>query len=453
VSSLAQRCAHFAVGADPARAPAEVRAAARLHILDTFGCGLAASALGTGAYGRAAMAAAAEPGRATVIGAAAPMAADRAALANGTLCHGLDFDDTHAEAIAHVSAVVLPAALAAAQDAGASGAELVSAYLAGSEIVARVGALAAPSYMTRGFHPTSVCGVFGAAAAAARLYGLDEARTAHALGIAGSLASGLFEYLADGADTKPLHAGWAAHAGVSAAWLARAGASGPATVLEGRFGVLRAFFDRDADDLAAFPADGRWETPRISFKPYPACHFVHSSIDAAAALRVAEGVRAEDIESIELAVPAPAVELVLEPRAAKLAPRTPYDAKFSLPYSVATMLARGEVGVASYTAQAIGDRQVLALAARSEHRPRDFASYPGSMPGAVTLRLKDGRVLERVEPHERGGPDRPLPDGEVLAKFRRNAALAVDAGDAQALEAAVLALDEQGDVSFIGGGR
>ncbi|HEX4109192.1 MAG TPA: MmgE/PrpD family protein [Solirubrobacteraceae bacterium] len=433
--TLSGRLARFALALrEP---PAAVARAGTLHALDALGCGLAACALGEGTYARAAGA-----GPATVLGHPDGLAPGAAALANGTLCHALDFDDTHPDAIAHVSAVVVPAALAAGQDAGARGADVLAAIVAGSEAVARIGAVAVPSYMTRGFHPTSVCGIFGAVLAAARVRGLDEVTTVNALGVAGSFACGLFEYLADGASTKPLHAGWAAQSGLAAVDLARAGATGPATVLEGRFGVLPAFFGVDGEGVPALPDDGGvWETARTSYKPYPACHFIHSSLDACVALRAEHDFGAEEIEAIELLVPPPAVPLVLEPTAAKLAPRTPYDAKFSLPYSVAAMLVRGAVGVGDYTAAAIADREVLALAARCTHAVGEFDTFPGALPGAVTLRLRDGRVLSRTEPRERA-----LSEPDVIEKYRANASLALGLDEAHALERAVLGLAEVSDL-------
>jgi 2-methylcitrate dehydratase PrpD len=307
-------------------------------------------------------------------------------------------------------------------------------------VTARVGMLAAPSYMQRGFHPTSVCGIFGAVAAAARVRRLDAATAANAFGIAGSMAGGLFEYLEDGSATKQLHPGWAAHSGLYAVRLAEQGATGPATVLDGRFGVLRAYFGRDAGAVA-LPPEGRWETPEIAFKPYPACHFVHSCVDAAGALARAHGLRADDVAGIDVWAPESGLPLVLEPREAKIVPRTPYDAKFSLQYSVAAMLVHGEVGVATYTPEAIGDERVLAVAARVRHEARDFPTYPEAFPGAVRLTLADGRVLEQEVPHQRGGRGNPMADEEVVAKFRANARLGLGDADAAALEASILALE------------
>jgi 2-methylcitrate dehydratase PrpD len=384
-----------------------------------------------------------------VLGSATGVSPAAAALANGMLCHGLDFDDTHADSICHVGVVVSPAALAVAEATNASGTELLVALVAGSEIVTRVGAAAAPGYMVRGFHPTSVCGVFGATVAAARLRGLTPAEIASALGIAGSMSSGLFAYLGDGSATKPVHAGWAAHGGIVAAGLAAAGAEGPGVVFEDRFGFFAAYYGSDASALETQIADlgARWETDRIAFKPYPACHFVHSSLDAAALLLAETPLASDDLARITVAVPGPGVPLVLEPLEAKRDPRTDYDAKFSLPYSIAALIIHGHVGVESYTEQAIRDPAVLELASRVDYVQREFPTYPQSFPGWVRLETRAGAVFERELAHQRGGPENPMGVDAVVAKFRRNAALALDEESLLALEAAVLSLELQDDLA------
>jgi 2-methylcitrate dehydratase PrpD len=362
------------------------------------------------------------------------------------LCHGLDFDDTHADSICHVGVVLAPAALAVAEARGATGRNLVVALVAGGEITTRIGAAAVPGYMVRGFHPTSVSGVFGATVAAARLLGLPSAELASALGIAGSMSSGLFAYLGDGAATKPLHAGWAAHGGIVAAELAHAGGEGPTGVFEDRFGFFAAYYGLDASTIAIADLGERYETPRIAFKPYPACHFIHSSLDAAAELLRAHPLPAGEIERITVAVPDPGVPLVLEPLAAKRDPRTEYDAKFSLPYSIAALVVHGRVGVETYTEQAIRDPAVLALAARVQHVQRDFPTYPQSFPGWVRIESRAGDVLELELPHQRGGPENPMSEREVVAKFRANAALALGEDDVRELEHALLELEELDDL-------
>jgi 2-methylcitrate dehydratase PrpD len=427
--------------------PADAVSAAKLHLLDTLGAGLAAHARGVATAGRAIAPSIGGTGPSSVIGSPTGYAPAAAALANGMLCHGLDFDDTHADSICHVGVVLAPAALAVAEARGATGRELVVALVAGGEITTRIGAAAVPGYMVRGFHPTSVCGVFGATVAAARLLGLPAGELESALGIAGSMAAGLFAYLGDGAATKPVHAGWAAHGGIIAAELAHAGAEGPSVVFEDRFGFFAAYYGLDASSIAIDDLGDRYETPRIAFKPYPACHFIHSSLDAAVELLRDHPLTADDIERITVAVPDPGVPLVLEPLAAKRDPRTEYDAKFSLPYSIAALIVHGRVGVETYTEQAIRDPAVLALAARVDHVQRDFPTYPQSFPGWVRIETRAGDVLELELPHQRGGPDNPMSEDEVVAKFRANAALALDTDAVGALESAMLTLEAQDDLA------
>ena len=273
--------------------------------------------------------------QATVIGGPG-LPAPNAAFANAMLCHGLDFDDTHSDSIAHVSVVTCPAALAVAEAGGAAGRDALTAIVAANEVVTRVGMAASGRFHARGFHPTAVCGIFGATAAAARLGGLGAERAASALGIAGSLASGLFAYLEDGTATKPIHPGWAAHGGLVAARLAAHGAEGPPSIFEGKFGLYHAFLGagKDEIDLDAQLADlgARWETPRIAFKPYPACHFMHGAVGATAEAG-AGGLRPEDVDEIVVTVPAAGVDLVLEPADKKSlpAPRTRRSSASSTP--------------------------------------------------------------------------------------------------------------------------
>jgi 2-methylcitrate dehydratase PrpD len=348
--------------------------------------------------------------------------------------------------VCHVTVVVGPAALAAGEAAGATGADAVAALIAGGEIVTRLGMAAGGAFHARGFHPTAVCGVFGAAAAAARLGGLDGAATASALGIAGSLASGLLAFLDEGTATKPIHAGWAAHAGVLAARLAAHGAAGPASVLEGRFGLYPAFTGQEADLEAQLGDLGRrWETRRLAVKAYPACHLMHGVLGALAAVARAP-LTPEEVAELVVRVPKAAVPIVLEPADAKTAPRTGYEGKFSLPYAAATLLTRGRLDLASFTPAALQDPGVLALARRVRHEPWDYPTAGHAFPGGVRLRLRDGRVLEAECLYQKGAPENPLDAGEIVAKYRANAALALSPEASAALETAILGLDAASDL-------
>src|SRR5262249_38546133 len=226
--TAAQHVAEFVVETE--HVPTGVIADAELHVLDTLGCGLAALAMDEARFVLDAVSETDSAGPATAIGLADGLPADGAALANGTLFHALDFDDTHPDSVVHVSATTVAAGLAAGEIAGATGRDLIAAIVIGDEISTRVGMAAGGRFHARGFHPTGVCGVFGATATVARLRGLDAATTVNALGIAGSMAGGLLEFLADGAKTKPIHPGWAAHCALNAVRLAVHGATGPATV-------------------------------------------------------------------------------------------------------------------------------------------------------------------------------------------------------------------------------
>ncbi len=366
------------------------------------------------------------------------------------LCHGLDFDDTHSDSIAHVSVVTCPASLAVAEAGGAAGRDALAAIVAANEVVTRIGMAASGRFHARGFHPTAVCGIFGATTAAARLGGLDSGRAASALGIAGSLASGVFAYLEDGTATKPIHPAWAAHGGLVAARLAAHGAEGPPSIFEGKFGLYHAFLGagKDEIDLDAQLADlgSRWETPRIAFKPYPACHFMHGAVGATAEAG-AGGLLPDDVEEIVVTVPAAGVDLVLEPADKKVAPRTTYEAKFSLQYSAAAMVVHGRCGVTTYADDAIRDPRVLELAQRVRYETKDYPTYPAAFPGRRSHH-DAGRA------HARGRPAAPArrarePDdgrrgaGEVPRERRAGARAAKPWRRSRQ---AVLTLEEQDDL-------
>jgi 2-methylcitrate dehydratase PrpD len=457
--TAAQRFAEFTGSLAYDDIPADVVETAKLHLLDTLGCGLAAHGLGVATEGRTAMAELGGEPQSSVIGHDGGLPAANAAFANAMLCHGLDFDDTHSDSIAHVSVVVCPAAVAAGEAEGSSGRDLLAAIVGGNEVVTRIGMAASGAFHARGFHPTAICGVFGATTAASRLAVVPTDATASALGIAGSFAGGLFAYLDDATPTKPMHPAWAAHGGILASRLASLGAEGPPGVLEGRFGVYHAFVGAAEGevDIDAQLADlgSRWETLRIAIKPYPACHFIHGSLGATSSLL--DAVSPDEIEEILVWVPPAGVPLVLEPAATKLAPRSEYEAKFSLQYSTAAMLVHGRVGVRSYTDEAIADPRVLALAAKVRHEAREYDSYPAAFPGGVRIRTTDGRTLEADLSYQRGGPENPMTPDEVRAKFRENAALALGDAAIGALEEAVLSLEEHDDLravfSHLGAGK
>ena len=448
--TAAQRFADFAVSLRVEDVPEAVVEAAKLHLLDTLGCGLAAHALGIATEGRSTMAELGGEPQATVIGLDGRLPAANAAFANAMVCHGLDFDDTHSDSVSHVSTVTCPAALAAGEAAGAGGRDVLAAIVGANEVVTRIGMAASGAFHKRGFHPTAICGIFGATAAAARLGGLDRAAAASALGLAGSMASGIFAYLEDGTATKPLHPAWAAHGGLIAARLAAHGADGPPSVIEGKFGLYHAFLgaEKGEIDIESQLADlgSRWETPRIAYKPYPACHFMHGSLGATAEAVGGRTFSPDEIDDVAVTVPAAGVSLVLEPADKKVAPRTEYEGKFSLQYSTAAMLVRGRLGVADYTEEAIRDPRVLELARKVRYETKDYPTYPKAFPGGVRIRLAGGATLEADFPYQKGGPENPFSAGEVREKFRGNASLALSSASVEALEETILTFEDQDDL-------
>jgi len=422
--------------------PPEVVDSVRLRVLDTLGLALAAS--------RADFAAALltmvarEQGPCTVLGTERTASAPLAILANGALAHGLDFDDTHAPSITHASAVVLPTVLALAEALRLDGRAVIMAAVAGYEAITRIGMAASGAFHDRGWHATAVCGPFAAALAAGRCDGLDAPALTAALGIAGSCASGVMEFLEDGSAVKRLHPGWAGHGGAVAATLAAAGVTGPATIFEGRFGFYATFVGK-APDLAPFDTLGRrWETLEVAFKPYPCCHYNHAYLDGALELRAAHAIDATAIDAIECRVPAAQVPIVCEPAPTKARPRTAYEAQFSLPFSVAAALAEGRVGIDTYSPSRLGDPRLLALAARVRYTIDHESKFPAVFPGHVRVELKDGRVVEaRVD------NARPARRDAIIEKFRANAGRALPPGRVADLEGAVLELDRAASVAAL----
>ncbi len=444
--TLARRLADFAVALRFDDIPSDVVASVRLRTLDIVGLALAASREEFTASILGALDGWRASGDCTVLGTAATAPPPLAALANGALAHGLDFDDTHAPSVTHASAVVLPTVLALGEAAALDGRTVVTAAVAGYEAIARLGMAAPGAFHDRGWHATAVCGAFAAALAAAKCDGLDTARTTAALGLAGSFASGVLEFLEDGSWAKRVHPGWAAHSGIAAAALARGGFTGPATVLDGRFGFYRTFLGIEPDATPFATLGRQWETLRVGFKPYPCCHLNHAYLDCALELRRAHGLEAAQVEAVECLVPQGEVPIVCEPRAAKLRPRTAYEAQFSLPYSVAASLVDGRVGLDTYAPARLGDPRVLELAARVTHAVDPDARYPETFPGWVRVRLRDGRVLEARAPDGRGSVARPLPAEALVDKFRDNAGRALPPPRVAAIERAALMLDGLHDV-------
>lgn len=424
VGTAAERLADFTAGLRLTDIPEPVRAAARDHLLDGLGIALASSAMD---FGPVVLEAAETLGRGEdshALGYDKRLPATSAALVNGALIHGLDFDDTHIGAIYHATAPALAAALAVAEEQHADGASFLTAYIVGLEVGVRIASAGAGRFHDRGFHPTGIAGTFAAAAAAAKLRGLDSARTTSALGICGSQAAGTLELA--GSSLKRLHPGWAAHSGIAASALARAGFAGPPSILEGGRGLYASHLGLSAPeiDLGLDDLGARWMCADIALKPYPCCHFTHAFIDAALALRHELGgtpVRAADVAEIVCPTTPRVMPSVTEPADRKQRPRTLYEAQFSVQYVVARALTAGRVDLATFYDEPLDDPDVLALAAKTTCPPDPDSDFPVHFPGEVVLRLTDGREVRRRIATSSGTPGNPLSGADVTAKFRSNA--------------------------------
>lgn len=427
--------AAFAAGLSYSDLPAGVVNKCKLHLLDLLGVALASSSMSFADQALRAALAGGGGGVASVIGNNQRLPPSWAALVNGTMAHGLDFDDTHQGSVVHVSASVVPAALAAGEAADANGERFLTALALGMESAVRIGLVAAGGFHDRGFHPTGICGTYASALAAGTLGRLDSSQLANALGLCGSMAAGSLEFLTDGSWAKRLHAGWAAHGGLIAAALAGQGFSGPRSVFEGRFGLYRSHLGESGWNLDLLIRDlgERWEMLDIALKPYPCCHYNHAFIDCASSLRDTWGLSPDSIEGIECWIEPRQMPIVCEPQATKRLPQNDYDAKFSLPYSVACMLVRGHVDVDDFTEKAIRDAEVLRLTELIVCHSQPAEDFPRRFPGRLRITLRDGRALEHHETINRGSAERPLSEDEVRAKFRRNASRRLSTGQVEEL--------------------
>ena len=426
MSSYSQDIGRFVSGLKLAHAPQAVREKAKLVFLDTLGVALASSTMEFGAMAMRVAQRLGGPANSRIIGAAAKVAAANAVMANGTLAHGLDYDDTLEEAIVHTGCCTAMTALAVGEEVGASGTEVLEAAIAGTEVMCKVGLIAPGKFHARGFHPTALCSTFGAAAAAGKLYKLDVSQWSDAFGLCGSQSSGIIEYLADGTWSKRLHPGWGAHGGVIATLLAQEGFRGPARVFEGTHGFYRSFGGTHEYPFEKFAELGEvWEIPRLAFKSYPCGSISHPYMDCALKLRQKYAPAPERIAEVICRTAEGPVHRLWEPLGDKQRPQSSYGAKFSLPYSIAVMLIQGRAGLEEFSDEAIRDQRVLDLARKVRYELDPTIDYPRHFSGHVKITLLDGAVLEENQANPRGGLEEPLPLEEIVEKFRANAGLAL----------------------------
>jgi 2-methylcitrate dehydratase PrpD len=417
--ALAEHLARDIVAVDPKRLPAAVRAKCEELLIDVIGLCLTAR---NEDYVRAAIAGWDDEGPCTAIGHTRTMSAAGAAFVNGTAAHGEDFDDTFEGGPVHAGAVIVPAVLAACERHNPDGASALAGIAVGVEVICRLSVVTPKAVHKAGFHPTAVFGAMAAAAAVGAALTLDRRQIVDALGIVGSMASGIIEYLAEGASTKRMHAGWAAQSGMRAALLARAGFTGPRTVFEGVHGLFHGFAHTTKGDYDALTGGfgTRWVTETLAFKPYPCGTMTHPYIDCARRL-AARGIKAEAIKELVCEVGEGTVHRLWEPLASKQRPLNGYSGKFSTPYCIAAGFVRGNVGLDAFTDDAVKEAPVIALASKVRYQIDPQNPYPKNFTGHIRAVLADGSVVEERQPHMRGGAHEPLARSDIEEKFLLNA--------------------------------
>src|SRR3954470_6908694 len=335
-------------------------------------------------YVRSTLAGCDDDGPCTAVGHKRTLNAAGAAFVNGTAAHGEDFDDTFEGGPVHAGAVIVPAVLAACERHNPDGRMALIGIAVGTEVLCRLSLVVPKAVHKAGFHPTAVFGAIGASAGVGAALGLNASQIVNALGIAGSMAGGIIEYLAEGAWTKRLHAGWAAQSGIRAALLARGGFVGPRTVFEGVHGLFHGFAHTSEGDYDALTGDfgARWVIDMLAFKPYPCGTMAQPYIDCARRL-AARGIRSDDIKEIVCEVAEGTVHRLWEPLADKQRPRNGYAAKFATPYLLAAGFVHGGVGLGAFTEAAIGNPKSLALAAKVKYVVDPHNPYPGNYTGHV----------------------------------------------------------------------
>jgi 2-methylcitrate dehydratase PrpD len=413
--------------------PENVRSVLQAAVIDAVGCGLFGLTTEAVRIVHAFAREQAGPPEATLwASGGARISAGNAALLSGTAIHGFDFDDHH-RAKLHLSAAVLPAALALAERENTDGPTLLAALAAGYEAMVRISLAANPNATRmRGWHLTGTCGTFGAAAAASVILGLDTAATASALGLAGTQSAGLWAFNADGAMSKRLHPGAAAQSGIMAALLAQKGFHGPRQILEAEDGgFLAAMSDSPRPAEIERDLGKAWRTEGVCFKPYSCCGSNHSSIDAALELKAEHHFDAADVRAVTIGVS----RVVERQTGFAYTPSTVLNAQMSIRYNVAVALLDSNALIEQFTPQRVADPVLNELISRVgvEIDPEMDAVYPEKYAGVVAIELRDGERLRKRVDYSKGMPENRMSPAALEAKFRSLAAASAGAEAAEEL--------------------
>lgn len=444
---LTEQFAEFLVNTNFDDLPEQVVEKAKERIMDTLGAAIAGSVnweyaaqlreacrkLGTGDCG--------------VIGGEKCYPAAHAAMVNATYAHSIELDDGHKNAGCHAGAVVVPTALTMAQSLGKSGRELIAAVALGYEVTYRIASHVNPAQINKGFHPSSNCGAYGAAAVAGKLMGLSREQLACALGQAGMLAGGTMEATKSGQRAKCVQVGNAAYNGILAASLAQTGMEGCLTALEGPNGLFATQSENvDAEDVCR----GLGEVYTIGDtynKMYPSCRHAQPGIEAALDLGVEHGINPDDVAAIHIGTHRVAYELT----GIIKKPKNSGEAKFSLAYGSAVALREHGFGVANLMEQSYTNSEILQLADKvtCEIDPDVQALFPRKRGAKVRIELKDGTVYEKELYDLKGSPDNPVGWEELRAKFEANVKTALSDRQTGQLVDVLKHLEQSKDIAVL----
>ncbi len=344
-----------------------------------------------------------------------------AALANGTAAHSLELDDVVNAASLHPAVTIMTAALAAAHINGCSGKELIEAVVAGYEVTIKLGISLDPSaHYAQGFHPTGTCGTMGSSITAAKILKLEQKEMMSALGIAGSQAAGSMEFLTDGAFTKRLHAGWAAHSGVVAALLSKEGFTGPETILEGPFGFLHAYSPKSDPAMILTNWGHPYEIMKTSIKPHSCCRYKQGPIDGILKIMGENKIKTSDIDKVTLGILKTGYPIVAKPEELKYNPKSVVDAQFSMPFGAAVAILYGKATLNEYTKENIRSSQAKDMMNKiiCVHDPELEKDFPVKWPASVTILTKDGKKYTTKVDYPKGDPENPLTWDELIDKFK-----------------------------------
>jgi 2-methylcitrate dehydratase PrpD len=401
---------------------AEVLDRARYFLLDYLACAIRGSREESSAVVQRMIQRLGANGCATVIGTRMRTMPGLAAMANGAAAHAIEMDDTHSGGSIHLGATMYSAALALAETMPDTSSEaFLAAVVAGFEAAARIAMAVQPKeHYALGFHMTATCGVFGAAITSAKLLGLTAEQTLAAVGIAGSMAAGSMEFLADGAWTKRIHPGLAAQNGIHAALLAAEGFTGPLRILEGRDGFLHGYSRNPCPERLSDGLGESFEILHTAVKPHACCRYMQGPIDAMLALMQEHQIESSHIQRIEVAVLEAGWGIVAEPRAKKYNPESVVDAQFSMPFGAAVAAIDGAAGLAQFTAEKARAPRVRELMNKvvMVKDPRIEETFPQEWPARISLELEGGQRFEKLVRYPKGDPENPLSWEEMAAKFR-----------------------------------